>query len=91
MVQQSSNTVLEHDVHSESRRNTLRIKHDSYSSTVPERKYTLLWSAYCFKSADFSLSHGNRNGGPLVQVSSLGPNERHLSVIKVPVSEHEEP
>lgn len=36
----------------------------------------------------FSLSHGSGNGGPLVQVSSLGPNERQLSVINVPVFEH---
>lgn len=36
----------------------------------------------------FSLSHGSGNGGPVVQVSGLGPNERHLSVINVPVFKH---
>ena len=36
----------------------------------------------------FSLLHGSGNGGPLVQVSSRGPNERQLSVINVPVCEH---
>ena len=36
----------------------------------------------------FSLSRGSGNGGPLVQVSSQGPNERHLRVIILPVFEH---
>lgn len=41
-----------------------------------------------FLALQFSPSRGSGNGGPLVQVSGLEPNERHLSVIKVPVLEH---
>ena len=36
----------------------------------------------------FSVSRGRGNGGPPVQVSSLGPNERHLNAINVPVFKH---
>ena len=36
----------------------------------------------------FSVSRGRGNGGPPVQVSSLGPNEIHLNAINVPVFKH---
>lgn len=76
-------THSEHGVQSEAVHITRRIKHGRYYRAVPERKCMIL----TVLALQLSLSCGSGNGGPLVQVSGLRPNERHLSVISVPVLE----
>lgn len=74
-------THSEHSVQSAAPHLTRRIKHGRYYCAVPERKCMIL----TFSALQLSLSRGSGNGGPLVQVSGQRPNERHLSVISVPV------